>query len=384
MGRKKKRQTRVEFRKNRTPRARDADLTRGYENQDPDTLDARQDERLSGKGDLTRKRTIRGTTAHEQTGIDVVLDVDESQCLAGRVISVHGLACVVEGPDRHRYSCAVRRLLKTVSTDLRHVVVAGDRVWFRLADANEGIIERVEPRHGVLSRTSRGRRHIIAANVDQWLIVSSAAEPEIKPHLIDRFLVCAEQSGIDAIICVNKVDLVDPAKLVPLVSGYSQMGYEVLLVSAQTGLNIERLQRRVVGRQTVVTGQSGVGKSSLLNVIEPELGLRVGAVSTENQKGRHTTTTAQVVPLSSGGSVIDTPGLRQFQLWDVVPREIAGCFRDLRPYVNNCRFPDCTHTHEQQCAVKDAVADGWLDLRRYESYAHMFAGDDEFARESWE
>lgn len=384
MARKKKRQVRVEFRKNRTPRARDGNLTRGYENEDPATLDARQDERLSGKGDLTRKRTVRGVTTDHDAGLDVHLDIDESNCQLGRVISVFGLTCLVQLADGRQLPCAVRRLLKTLSTDQRHVVVAGDSVLVRMANDTEGIIERVEPRHGVLSRTSRGRRHIIAANVDQWLIVSSAAEPEIKPHLIDRFLVCAEQNGIDAIICINKIDLIDPAKLIPLVTGYSQMGYEVLMISARSGINIDRLRRRVLGRQTVITGQSGVGKSSLLNVVEPELGLRVGAVSTENQKGRHTTTTAQVVPLSSGGSVIDTPGLRQFQLWDVVPREVAGYFRDLRPYVNNCRFPDCTHTHEQQCAVKDAVADGWLDMRRYESYQHMFAGDDEFAKEEWE
>ncbi|MBL8827616.1 MAG: ribosome small subunit-dependent GTPase A [Planctomycetaceae bacterium] len=384
MARKKKRQVRVEFRKNRTPRARDGNLTRGYENEDPATLDARQDERLSGKGDLTRKRTVRGVTTDGDAGLDVHLDIDESNCQRGLVVSVFGLTCLVRLADGRQLNCAVRRLLKTLSTDQRHVVVAGDLVLVRMASEQEGIIERIEPRHGVLSRTSRGRRHIIAANVDQWLIVSSAAEPEIKPHLIDRFLVCAEQSGIDAVICINKIDLVDPAKLIPLVSGYSQMGYEVLMVSARSGLNIDRLRRRVFGRQTVITGQSGVGKSSLLNVVEQELGLRVGAVSRENQKGRHTTTTAQVVPLSAGGSVIDTPGLRQFQLWDIVPREVAGYFRDLRPYVNNCRFPDCTHTHEQQCAVKDAVADGWLDMRRYESYQHMFAGDDEFAREAWE
>jgi ribosome biogenesis GTPase len=133
----------------------------------------------------------------------------------------------------------------------------------------------------------------------------------------------------------------------------------------------------MTGAASVLVGQSGVGKSSLLNLIEPGLNLRVAAVSEETQKGRHTTTTAQLLPLAAGGYVIDTPGIRQFQLWDIIPEEVAGCYRDIRPYVSLCKFPDCTHTHEADCAVKDAVADGHLDARRYESYCHLRAGDME-------
>jgi ribosome biogenesis GTPase len=148
------------------------------------------------------------------------------------------------------------------------------------------------------------------------------------------------------------------------------------LVSAATGQGIVHLRRLVQGKESVVAGQSGVGKSSLLNAIEPELGLRVGEVSRENQKGTHTTTVARLIPLAMGGYVVDTPGIRQFQLWDVIPEEVAGYYRDLRPYVSLCRFPNCTHTHESHCAVKDAVADGRLDARRYESYCHLRAGED--------
>jgi ribosome biogenesis GTPase len=126
-----------------------------------------------------------------------------------------------------------------------------------------------------------------------------------------------------------------------------------------------------------VAGQSGVGKSSLLNAVDPGLQLRTSAVSAETQKGRHTTTTARLLPLSGGGYVVDTPGIRQFQLWDVIPAEVAGYFRDLRPYIDHCKFPNCSHTHESGCAVKDAVADGRLDLRRYESYCQLFAGEME-------
>jgi ribosome biogenesis GTPase len=134
------------------------------------------------------------------------------------------------------------------------------------------------------------------------------------------------------------------------------------------------VRNRLLGKQSVVAGQSGVGKSSLLNAIQPGLGLTVSEVSAETQKGRHTTTTARLIPLEAGGYVVDTPGIRQFQLWDVIPEEVAGLYRDLRPLVNRCAFPDCTHRHEADCAVKHAVADGWLDARRYESYLHLREG----------
>jgi ribosome biogenesis GTPase len=140
---------------------------------------------------------------------------------------------------------------------------------------------------------------------------------------------------------------------------------------------MERFVRLVAGRESVVAGQSGVGKSSLLNAVDPDLQLPVMAVSEENEKGRHTTTVARLLPLCCGGYVVDTPGVRQFQLWDVIGEEMPGYYRDLRSYVSLCRFPDCTHTHEEACAVKDAVADGRLDKRRYESYCHLFSGQED-------
>jgi len=207
------------------------------------------------------------------------------------------------------------------------------------------------------------------------LIIASAAEPMLKPNLIDRLLVTAEKARIRPVICINKVDLIDPADLQPLAGVYGQMGYRVILLSVATGVGGDQVHRLIRGQESVLVGQSGVGKSSLLNAIEPGLDLRVNAVSTENQKGKHTTTTAQLIPLSEGGYIVDTPGVRQFQLWDVIPEEVAGFFRDVRPYVSRCRFPNCTHTHESPCAVKDAVADGRLDARRYESFCYLQAGD---------
>ncbi len=372
MSGKKKRKIRTEFRKNREVRVRRGDLTKDFQDHGFEQDDSAQTERVSGKGSLSRKRTVVGEQLDGEAGLSVLPEVDESTCLRGTVLSVGGLHSPVQSDDTGEvYQCATRRLLKTLSTDQRHVLAAGDRVLFRPASNLEGIIERIEPRHGVLCRTSRGRQHVMVANIDLILIVSSAAEPGLKPHLIDRLLVTSEKFGIRPVICLNKIDLIDAADLQPLIGVYAQMGYETLPLSATDQIGTDRLRQMVVGARSVVVGQSGVGKSSLLNAIEPGLDLRVSHVSSDSEKGRHTTTASRLIPLDSGGYIVDTPGIRQFQLWDVIPEEVVGFCRDLRPYVSHCRFPDCTHTHEADCAIKDAVADGRLDVRRYESYCQM-------------
>lgn len=372
MSSKKKRKIRTEFRKNREVRVRRGDLTKDFNDHGFEQDESARSERVSGKGSLSRKRTVVGEQFDDETGLNVLPEVDQANCLSGTVLSVGGLHSPVRADrDGIIYQCATRRLLKTLSTDQRHVLAAGDRVLFRPADNREGIIERIERRHGVLCRTSRGRQHVMVANIDQMLIVTSAAEPVLKPNLIDRLLVTAEKFSIRPVICINKIDLVNRADLQPLIGVYGQMGYETLPLSATSGLGTERLRQLVVGSRNVVIGQSGVGKSSLLNVIEPGLDLRVSAVSADTEKGRHTTTAARLIPLDAGGYIVDTPGIRQFQLWDVIGEELVGFCRDLRPYVSHCRFPDCTHTHEADCAIKDAVADGRLDVRRYESYCQM-------------
>jgi ribosome biogenesis GTPase len=373
---KKKGKLRTDFRKNRGSRPRARDFSRELVGSDS-PVDAPHGERVSGKGDISRKRTLAGGEVVEnESGIHVLPDVDRTVCRLGRVLRVQGLLSIVRDEENATiFECAIRRILKTLTTDKRHVVAAGDIVWFRPEGKRDGIIERVELRHGVVSRTSRGLQHVLVANVDQLVIVMSAAEPRLKPNLIDRMLVTAEKGGIRPIICINKIDLVEPADLMPITGVYAQLGYDVILVSAKHNIGIDRLRDRLSKAESVVSGQSGVGKSSLLNAIEPDLALRVQTVSEESQKGRHTTTTAVLIPLSFGGYVVDTPGIRQFQLWDVIPEEVDGFFRELRPYVSRCRFPDCTHTHEADCAVKDAVADGWIDARRYESYVQIRSGD---------
>jgi len=366
---------RAEFRKGYEQRKRETDITRQYQTDRLSEEELLPVERIATRGEHTRKRVVIGTPSPTDAALPVQLEVDTSGCLRGRVLSVHGLTSDVLGEDGRRYQCAVRRLLKTLATDQLNILAAGDEVLFRPEAPLTGVIERVEPRRTVVCRENKGHRQVLVANVDQLIIVTSVAEPEMKPNLIDRLLVTAERFELKPILCINKIDLCDPAQLQPFVGVYAQLGYLVLQVSALTGFGLDRLRRVLTGQASAVAGQSGVGKSSLLNALEPGLNLRVQPVSAETHKGKHTTTTAQWIPLSFGGFVVDTPGIRQFQLWDVVPQELANYFPEFRPYVDSCRYPDCSHRHEDFCAVKDAVADGRIDLRRYESYCHIYEGD---------
>jgi ribosome biogenesis GTPase len=380
MSKRKPHRVRIDFRKSHQGKTREeSDLTHDYL-EEHDEIDTVSRERVSGKGSTSRRRTVI-VDSNEAGSADslgqVQLNVDEEHAEAGRVLRVHGLDSIVLGSDGKVYRCAVRRVLKNLATDQRHIVVAGDRVTFRPQGDDQGLILRIEPRFGILSRTSRKRRHVMVANVDQILIVTSAAEPGIKPNLIDRYLITAEQNELDAAVVVNKCDLVDAAELQPLIGNYAQLGYRVFMVSAAFGWNMDELRQFLMGRQSVIVGQSGVGKSSILNAIEPGLNQRVQAVSRENEKGKHTTTTAEVFPLTQGGSIVDTPGIRQFQLYDIAPAEIAGLFRDFRPFASHCRYPSCTHQHESECAVKDALGDHRLDVRRYDSYSQILQGLDE-------
>jgi ribosome biogenesis GTPase / thiamine phosphate phosphatase len=373
----KKKKVRVELRKNRTKPPRDRTWTQKFQAPGAEDAGASADERVRAKGDLSRYRTIIqdvGANTEGASPTEGMPASDVADCRPGRVIRVHGLQSVVEAADGSLHRCAVRRLLKSLVTDERSIVTTGDRVWFRSAGNDEGMIERVEPRRGVLTRASRRREQVLVANVDQLVIVMSLIEPDLKPHLIDRYLATAQRGDLAPILCLNKADLVEHANLQPLIGAYSQLGIPTLLTSACSGEGVDWLRTLLKDRATVFSGQSGVGKSSLLNAIQPELSLRVRTVSDVNQKGRHTTTTAELIRLDSGGWVVDTPGVRQFQLWDVIPDEVEGFFPEFRPFVALCPFPDCTHTHETNCAVKQAVDRRQISIRRYHSYMGMFTG----------
>jgi len=296
-----KKKIRVEMRKNRAKPPRPNQWTRGFQEHGYQEEATQNEERVRAKGDLSRHRTIlQDDTAAGQALTDAA-DAEFREFRRGRVIKVFGLQSVVEAENGEQLRCAVRRMLKTMATEERSAVTTGDVVWFRPAGNGEGMIERVEPRHGVLTRASRKREHVLVANVDQLVIVVSLVEPDLKPHLIDRYLASAEIGKLAPIICLNKADRVESWRLQSLVGAYCQLGIPTLLTSAKTGLGIDRLRELLKDRATVFSGQSGVGKSSLLNAIQPELALRVRTVSDVNQKGRHTTTTAELIRLSSGG-----------------------------------------------------------------------------------
>jgi ribosome biogenesis GTPase len=374
----KKKKIRVDLRKNRAKPPRQRDWTSGFHQHGFEDEATKPGERVRARGDLSRRRTIiqDEVPGQAQSGAAPAMPaVDAAACLQGRVLRVHRQIAVVGTEDGKEYRCSVRQVLKSLTTEERTIVTTGDRVWFLPTAAEEGVIERVEPRHGILTRASRGREHVLVSNVDQVLIVMSMAEPDLKPHLIDRYLASAAQGKITPLICLNKADLVDPVEYQPLVGFYSQLDIPVVLTSAVSGTGIDRLREHLKDRQTVLSGQSGVGKSSLLNALQPGLQLQVRSVSEMNQKGRHTTTTAELLRLDFGGWVVDTPGIRQFELWDVIPVEVEGFFPEFHPFVPLCAYPDCTHTHEDRCAVKRAVARRQLSERRYFSYLGMFRGE---------
>jgi ribosome biogenesis GTPase len=371
----KKKKIRVELRKNRQTRTRANDLTRTHHAESRGHDEGQSQERIRAKGALSRHRTIITEHGEDADTFDSPLSamaIDLDACLSGRVMKVHGLESVVETDDGRSFRCGVRRLLKSLSIEERNVIAVGDRVWFRPSAEDQGLIENVEKRRGTVVRGYRRQRHVLASNIDQLLIVSAFQEPGLKTPLIDRYLISAEAGGVRPVIVLNKSDLVDLAHFQWVIGLYSQIGYEVLVSSVPDQRGLDRLREILAHGCTAVSGQSGVGKSSLLNAIQPGLKLRVGRVSDWTSKGRHTTTTAELIRLEAGGHVVDTPGLRQFELWGVDPADLDGAFPEFRPYIPHCRFPDCSHTHEGQCAVKDAVHDDQIHPARYESYLRLY------------
>ena len=371
---KKGKKIRVELRKNVQKRSRTKNFTREVLGAGIELADLESGERVSGKGRLTRRRTIIGIESEE--GDELLREVDESKCLTGRVLSAVGLNSFVETDDGKRYACTVRHIVRKLARDERSAVVAGDRVLFLPQDDEYGVIERVEPRHSTLSRTARGKEHVLVSNVDRLLIVVSAAEPPLKVNLVDRFLISAEKGDVSSILCINKIDLVDLVSLQPIVGLYGRLGYDVVTTSAITGFGIERLKWLLKDHETVLAGQSGVGKSSLLNALNPGWGIRTSEVSDWTKKGKHTTRRAELRELDYGGWVIDTPGIRQMKLWDVIPEEVEGFFIEFHPFVALCKFPDCSHTHEKNCGVKRAVEQDLISSARYQSYCKIISDND--------
>jgi ribosome biogenesis GTPase len=276
------------------------------------------------------------------------------------------------------YTCQLRGTLKQ-STKKTELCVIGDRVMIEPTPDGTGSIKTVLPRECVLSRvepseyagTSGEREQVLIANLDQAVFVFAAAKPSPHTRMLDRLLVAAEKADIPSIaIVVNKIDLAEESARA-IFSTYEKIGYPVLYVSAETGTGIDALRDLLKGQISVFTGSSGVGKSSLLNAIQPGLGRAVSHVSEKLTKGRHTTVNAELIPLTEGGYVADTPGIRSLAPWDVEPDELDAYYREIHPYVSGCQFSDCTHTDEPGCGVRAAVEAGAITPDRYDSYLRL-------------
>ena len=367
---------RVAFRRNRSRPPRPNDWTNQARDAEDHEVDSNHSESVVAKGALSRRRTI---IVHDEG------DQSHDGLSRGTVVAMRGLYADVDDGESV-VPCTVRRVLRTRLTGERHPVTVGDHVRFRIDPqaegvVREGVIEVVEPRHGVLRRRVGKRTHTIAANVDQAIIVSSADEPPPKPHLIDRYIVAAHAGDIIPVICMNKIDLDSDGEARAVLDRYVPLGYPCLCCSATTGEGVDGLRSLLKDKASVIAGQSGVGKSSLLNAVQPGLRLKTAHVSETVGKGRHTTTTASMIRLDTGGYVVDTPGVRSFDLSTVSRGELEALFIEFVEHIPNCKFPDCTHTHEGNCAVKRALEAGAIHPGRYESYVRLF---EEPASPDWE
>ncbi|HEY4320695.1 MAG TPA: ribosome small subunit-dependent GTPase A [Gemmatimonadales bacterium] len=252
--------------------------------------------------------------------------------------------------------------------------VAGDRVRIDDQTLSESVlgIDSVEPRKSILERRIPGGRGTrpVAANVDQVLVVVAAADPAPIPQLLDRLLVVAEANDIPALVIINKIDL---ASAEPVEQHLRATGYDILATAARRGDGIEALRNRLAGAESVFTGPSGAGKSSLMNALEPDLALRVGAISAKVRRGTHTTVSATMIPLAIGGFVVDTPGFSEVGMWALDRAHLDECFPEFRPVIGTCKFDDCTHRTEPGCAVQALVRDGIVPQSRYDSYLALHA-----------
>lgn len=269
--------------------------------------------------------------------------------------------------------CTVRGIVKRERRKTDPVAV-GDRVEVTFLEDGEGIIESVAPRRRALSRQARGRtdvEQVILANPDQLIAVFSVAEPEPHPRMLDRFLLIAERAEIDSIVCVNKIDLDTTGELRRVFDRYRDAGYPVVECSVETDQGIDELRGHLRGKISVLAGPSGVGKSSLLNRIDPTQQIRIGDISDATGKGRHTTTATTIYPLADDTYIADTPGIRQLGLYGVDQDHLDEYFPEFRPWLGQCFYRDCTHIDEPDCAVLEALEAGKINQDRYESYRQL-------------
>lgn len=296
----------------------------------------------------------------------------------GRVIKSTGSWYDVRNDDGEVVQCRLRGKIRLDGLRTTNPVAVGDWVNFeRERDKDTCVIDKIMPRTNVIVRKSVNlskESHVIASNVDQAILVATIAQPRTSTGFIDRFTVTAEAYHIPVVIVFNKCDLYNDeqnAAAEELMRVYNGIGYQSFVISAKTGYNCDRLKTIMKDKISMFSGHSGVGKSALVNRLDPDLDIRVGEISEVHEKGKHTTTFAQMYELGFGGYIIDTPGIKEFALFDMEKETLAQRFPEMRALMHDCRFNNCTHLHEPHCAIKTAVEEGVIADWRYENYCNM-------------
>ena len=296
----------------------------------------------------------------------------------GRVIKSTGSWYDVRNDAGEVVLCRLRGKIRLDGLRTTNPVAVGDLVSYeKERDKDTCVIDKILPRTNVIVRKSVNlskESHIIASNVDQAILVATIAQPRTSTGFIDRFTVTAEAYHIPVVIVFNKCDIYDDeqnAMAEKLMSVYNGIGYESFVISAKTGYNCDRLKAIMKDKMSMFSGHSGVGKSALVNRLDPNLNIRVGEISEVHEKGKHTTTFAQMYELGFGGYIIDTPGIKEFALYDMEKETLAQRFPEMRALMLECRFNNCTHLHEPDCAIKNAVEQGIIADWRYENYCNM-------------
>lgn len=340
------------------------------------------DDRKHGKAQRklasAKDRSRYKTTDRRQQAKQQKEFVHEDQLKRGRVLSIASQGIIVESKGE-TLTCTLKGSLKKDKSLYKNLVTVGDFVLYERSGTDDGLIAHVEPRRTVLSRAenlSRRKEQLIAANIDQVIITVSVVSPALKPSLVDRYIIATQKGGMEPVVVVNKIDLLtgkgpeieaEQALFEEFMEAYAAAGIMVIPVSAGTGEGIEELKRAMADKASVFSGQSGVGKSSLINAVTGK-NLRVGGLVEKTNKGTHTTTTAHLIPLEMGGWCIDTPGIKSFGIWDLDKEVIEHYFPEIFECGSKCKFLDCSHLHEVGCAVVKAVEAGEISPIRYDSY----------------
>lgn len=372
----KKQGARPQFRRNsqtRTDFKRDQRLVSGETEWEEDEQFS-HGERILPPGEETRRKE---GISHEQAISERSDDPSLAALPEGKVLEIKGeWSQVLVGGDT--WPSRLRGKHKGLALNQRSILAVGDRVRVEMQEDDTGVIREIFPRENEIERKSFRQRisHVIAANVDRMVIVNSVASPPLWPGLIDRYLVSAFTRDLEPLVCLNKADLDEEREGPPCVEEYRALGYDAILVSAESGAGLDELKQRLESATSVFVGQSGVGKSTLLNAIEPSLDLRTGEVSEFSEKGRHITTTARLIPLSFGAFVVDTPGVRTFDPFDLDLAVVESAFPEIFETAPNCRYPDCSHSLEPGCAVLTAVEEGAILERRYRSFLSIVKGQE--------